>query len=129
PAPARAPRPAAGAAPVAPPAGNGPQAQIAAIWGRILGLDPAGIGAGDNFFALGGHSLLAVQAHREIRSTLGRPDLSITDIFRFPTLGGLAGHLDAGGTEPEPPVVPDQDRSETISKRRAMRDRRRMRAG
>ncbi len=130
PAPARAPRPTVGdAAPAAPVAGDGPQPQIAAIWGRILGLDAAGIGAEDNFFALGGHSLLAVQAHREIRSALDRPDLSITDIFRFPTLGGLAAHLGSGGPQPEPPQVPEQDRSETISKRRAMRDRRRMRTG
>ena len=45
------------------------------------------------------------------------------------TLGGLAAHLGAGSPEPEPPQVPEQDRSKTISKRRAMRDRRRMRAG
>ncbi|MGE4326870.1 MAG: phosphopantetheine-binding protein, partial [Pseudodonghicola sp.] len=82
------------------------------------------------FFGLGGHSLLAVQAHREIRSTLSRPDLSITDIFRFPTLGGLAAHLGGGSPEPEgPEPIDETDRSETMSKRRAMRDRRRMRAG
>ncbi len=130
PAPAtRAPRPAVGE--VAAPAREaaGPQAQIAAVWGRILGLDPATIAAEDNFFALGGHSLLAVQAHRDIRSALDRPDLSITDIFRFPTLGGLAAHLGAGDPPPPPPETAPQDRSETISKRRAMRDRRRMRAG
>ena len=130
PAPATtAPRPTVGDG--APPAGEaaGPQAQIAAVWGRILGLDPAGIAPEDNFFALGGHSLLAVQAHRDIRAALDRPDLSITDIFRFPTLGGLAAHLGAGDPPPEAPETAPQDRSETISKRRAMRDRRRMRAG
>ncbi|MDF1718996.1 MAG: LLM class flavin-dependent oxidoreductase [Antarcticimicrobium sp.] len=129
PAPATtAPRPSVGE--VAAPGGEvGPQAQIAVVWGRILGLDPAGIAAEDNFFALGGHSLLAVQAHRDIRSALDRPDLSITDIFRFPTLGGLAAHLGAGDPPPPPPETAPQDRSETISKRRAMRDRRRMRAG
>ncbi|MDX2484295.1 MAG: LLM class flavin-dependent oxidoreductase [Pseudodonghicola sp.] len=141
PAPARAPRPAS--APASAPAGgaipatavantatgDGSQTRIAAVWGAILGLDPASLRGEDNFFALGGHSLLAVQAHREIRTALARPDLSITDIFRFPTLGGLTAHLNAGSDPaPEPPVQPEQDRSETISKRRAMRDRRRMRA-
>jgi len=75
---------------VAPDAGV--EAQIAAIWSRVLGV--AKVGAKDNFFALGGHSLLAVQAHREIREALGATRLSITDIFRFPTLAGLAAHLD-----------------------------------
>ena len=147
PQPTRAPRPkVAAAAPAASgalPAGTeaasgtgaGAEAQIAAIWARILGLDPRDITVEDNFFALGGHSLLAVQAHREIRETLKRPDLSITDIFRFPTLGGLAGHLaetgspEPGGPAPTAPVVDEADRSEMMSKRRAMRDRRRMRAG
>ncbi|MDK3019172.1 MupA/Atu3671 family FMN-dependent luciferase-like monooxygenase [Pseudodonghicola flavimaris] len=138
PAPTRAPRPrvsaqAPGNAPATPatqPAA-GPQAQIAAIWAKILGLNAEEIGVEDNFFALGGHSLLAVQAHREIRTTLERPDLSITDIFRFPTLGGLAEHI-GGGTdtpEPETPAADEPARAETMSKRRAMRDRRRMRAG
>ncbi|MDP5359921.1 MAG: phosphopantetheine-binding protein, partial [Paracoccaceae bacterium] len=48
------------------------------------------IGVQDNFFALGGHSLLAVQAHREIRNDLGVAKLSITDIFRAPTLEAFA---------------------------------------
>ena len=56
----------------------------------------ADIRADDNFFALGGHSLLAVQAHRDIKVALGGGSLTITDIFRFPTLGALAAHLDKG---------------------------------
>ncbi|MEZ5759529.1 MAG: LLM class flavin-dependent oxidoreductase [Paracoccaceae bacterium] len=75
---------------VAPSAGA--EETIAAIWRRILNLPK--VGAEDNFFALGGHSLLAVQAHREIRDALGATKLSITDIFRFPTLSALARHLD-----------------------------------
>ena len=66
--------------------------KIAAIWSRILGVPQ--IGAKDSFFALGGHSLLAVQAHREIKQALNTTRLSITDIFRFPTLAALAAHLD-----------------------------------
>lgn len=77
------------------------EARLAAIWGRILGV--AKVGAKDNFFALGGHSLLAVQAHREIREEMNAPKLSITDIFRFPTLAALARHLD--GAAPAQPVV------------------------
>jgi hypothetical protein len=100
--------------------------KIAQIWSQILGVSD--IRETDNFFSLGGHSLLAVQAHRDIRTQLQKPELSITDIFRFPVLGDLARHISAN--ENEPPVkaaVPDQDHSATMSKRRAMRDRRKAR--
>ncbi|MCA9576283.1 MAG: LLM class flavin-dependent oxidoreductase [Myxococcales bacterium] len=70
------------------------QKQIAEVWKRLLGL--ADVGARDNFFDLGGHSLLAVQAHREIREATGKT-LTVTDVFRFPTIAALAEHLDGGG--------------------------------
>ncbi|KIN61601.1 Non-ribosomal peptide synthetase [Sulfitobacter noctilucae] len=110
---ARAPAPALAA--------GGTQAAIAQVWSGLLGLTD--IRGEDNFFALGGHSLLAVQAHRDIKAALGTDSLSITDIFRFPTLEGLAGHIDtAGGAgAPAAPVAEVPDKSETISKRRAMR--------
>ncbi|WP_226780960.1 MupA/Atu3671 family FMN-dependent luciferase-like monooxygenase [Oceaniglobus trochenteri] len=118
PKPARPPRAAnLGAAP-----DNPVQAAIAAVWSRILGVGD--IRAEDNFFALGGHSLLAVQAHREIRAALDDVALSITDIFRFPTLGGLAAHLTKGqpGGDAAPERVDDSPaRAETMSRRRAMR--------
>ena len=108
--------------------GGGVEAGIAEIWSRILGVGD--IGREDNFFTLGGHSLLAVQAHREIRDRLNLPGLSITDIFRFPTLGGLAAHIGQGGEVPPPPApaVDEPARAQTMSKRRAMRDARRMKA-
>ena len=107
---------------------TGVEAAIAAIWSRILGVTD--IQAADNFFVLGGHSLLAVQAHREIRKELDLPKLSITDIFRFPILGGLAAHL-GGGSPPEKaaPVVDAPARTATMSKRRAMRAGRQAKAG
>jgi natural product biosynthesis luciferase-like monooxygenase protein len=100
---------------------KGASARIAAIWQRILGV-PA-VGPQDNFFALGGHSLLAVQAHRDIKADLGAKNLSITDIFRFPTLEALARHL---GDAPETPnPAPNNDRADArldaMARRRAMR--------
>ena len=69
--------------------------QITDIFKSILGVDRVGLN--DNFFNLGGHSLLAVQAHREIKANV-TPKLSITDLYRFPTISGLVGHLrDADG--------------------------------
>ena len=110
---------------------NDVERQIAEIWKKILGVTE--VSSKDNFFELGGHSLLAVQAHREIKQALGATRLSITDIFRFPTLTGLAKHLD------DKPKGPDGDdpeaasraaeraaaRADAMSRRRAMRASRR----
>jgi hypothetical protein len=72
---------------------EGVQQTIAAVWQKVLKLP--NVGTRDNFFDLGGHSLLAVQVHRELRAVLAAP-LSITDIFRFPTVEALSAHLDGG---------------------------------
>lgn len=63
---------------------------LAEAFKQFLGLDH--VGSNDNFFTLGGHSLLAVQMHRQLKATLA-PSLSITDLFRFPTVAALAEHL------------------------------------
>ena len=115
-------------------------ATIAEIWAGLLGVSD--IRGEDNFFDLGGHSLLAVQAHRDIKAALGSSKLSITDIFRFPTLGALAGHIDAANgptrvtrrqatavhpaqatAEPAAPILSPRA-AELVEKRRAMRARR-----
>jgi acyl carrier protein len=72
------------------------EAQIAAVWCDVL-KRPA-VGALDNFFDLGGHSLLAVQVHGRLRQALQR-DLSITDLFRFPTVRTLATFLGGDTTD------------------------------
>jgi amino acid adenylation domain-containing protein len=79
---------------VAPQAGL--EEQIASIWRDVLHLDR--VGTRDNFFDLGGHSLLAVQVHARLRDELRR-EFSIVDLFRYPTVEGLARHLagDAAG--------------------------------
>ena len=63
--------------------------------------------------------------HRDIKAALGADSLGITDIFRFPTLEGLAAHLDkraGGAVAPQPAVQEDAaPKAEVMSKRRAMR--------
>ena len=105
------------------------EAQIARIWQKVLGV--AKVGSRDNFFALGGHSLLAVQVHREIRDALGLTKLSITDIFRFPTLQALAQHLDDSpkpadkGQAAQGALAERADaRADAMARRMAMRARR-----
>lgn len=75
---------------------------IASIWQDVLGLPQ--VGTGDNFFDLGGHSLLVVQVQRRLREACGR-EVSITDMFRLPTIKALAAHL--AGNESPPNAVND----------------------
>jgi natural product biosynthesis luciferase-like monooxygenase protein len=119
-------------------ADDGTRSTIAQIWQDVLGV--ARVSGSDNFFKLGGHSLLAVQAHRELRTRLNMPGLSITDVFRFPVLGDLARHIDSKQrpaapasvqhlhppSETHAPIaaVEPSDRMDAMARRRAMRDRR-----
>ena len=110
---------------------NDVEMKIAEVWKRVLGLSE--VGSKDNFFELGGHSLLAVQAHREIKQALESARLTITDIFRFPTLTELARHLDdrptgVDGDDPQAAARSAeraQARAAAMSRRRAMRANRR----
>ena len=113
--------------------------EIAAVWSRVLNVP--NIQPSDNFFDLGGHSLLAIEMHRTMKAELGLKSLSIADIFRAPTLGGLHAVIakKAGGTPkraplrtatpnggPETPKVAEAKpqaapENATMSKRRALR--------
>jgi acyl carrier protein len=64
--------------------------QIAAIWSEVLQIEKVGID--DNFFDLGGHSLMLLQAHGELRDKL-QSDLSLMEMFQFPTIHALAARL------------------------------------
>jgi amino acid adenylation domain-containing protein len=67
---------------------------VARIWGEALGVE--GVGLHDNFFELGGHSLLMVKVHGQLQELVGR-ELSIVELFRYPTIATLAGHLSQAG--------------------------------
>lgn len=62
---------------------------IAEVWHSLLDAD---VGREDNFFDLGGHSLLLVRVRERLLPLFGG-ELSITDMFRYPTVAGLARHL------------------------------------
>ena len=74
---------------------------VAAIWEDVLGVH--GIGVHDNFFDLGGHSLLLPKVLTQLRALAAR-DLSMVDLFRYPTVHALAAAMgeisqDAGGQD------------------------------
>ncbi|MFN3608091.1 MAG: MupA/Atu3671 family FMN-dependent luciferase-like monooxygenase [Hyphomonas sp.] len=70
--------------------------KLATTWGDLLGLPAVDVNA--NFFDLGGHSLLAFQMLRRVQSDFSR-DVTITDVFRFPTVRTLAERIRKGGSE------------------------------
>jgi amino acid adenylation domain-containing protein len=69
---------------------------LAALWQQLLGVDR--IGANDNFFDLGGHSLLLIEMRSALGKSLGR-EVSITELFRHPTVRSLAEYLNNGDDE------------------------------
>jgi hypothetical protein len=72
------------------------EVRLSQLWQEVLGLERVGVE--DNFFDLGGHSLLIVRIHRRIRELTSKR-VSLTDLFRFPTVRSLALALASG--EPE----------------------------
>ncbi|MBW4630837.1 MAG: amino acid adenylation domain-containing protein [Iphinoe sp. HA4291-MV1] len=69
---------------------------IANIWQQMLHVGKVGIH--DNFFDLGGHSLLLVQIHAKLREVLNT-NLSIVNLFEYPTINSLAKYLTQEQTE------------------------------
>ncbi len=95
--------------------------QIAAVWQDVLKLES--VGANDNFFDLGGHSLLVVQVHRQLRDQIEKP-LSLTDLYRFPTIRSLVTHLeseDAGGAAAGAAADRGEKRKAALARRRRRR--------
>ena len=63
---------------------------IASIWQQALRLEK--VGRDDTFFDLGGHSLLMAQVRNSLSQELSL-DVSIVDLFKYPTVGSLAEFL------------------------------------
>ncbi len=71
--------------------------ELTLIWQSLLNIEDIPTHA--NFFELGGHSLLAVQVCARVRVVFGL-ELSPRALFRFPTLAGLAQHIDVTRQNP-----------------------------
>lgn len=85
--------------------------QLATIWQSVLQIQTVGIQ--DNFFDLGGHSLLVAQVHNQVKKTLG-VELSIIDLFKYPTIRTLAQHLSEGQKITNPSVPLELENSQKI---------------
>jgi aspartate racemase len=71
---------------------------ITALWQEVLGVQNPGVH--NNFFDLGGHSLLIVLLHNRLKEVF-RKDISIVDLFRYPTIAALAKLLSPDEARPE----------------------------
>jgi amino acid adenylation domain-containing protein len=74
---------------------------VAEIWAELLGRDRVGIH--DNLFDLGGHSLLAIRFTYRLQRAFGAV-LPLREIFRNPTVSGIAERLAAPGPGAPPPL-------------------------
>jgi hypothetical protein len=63
---------------------------ITNIWQDLLQIDKVGVH--DSFFELGGHSLLMARVLRRLTQTVS-DNLSIVDLFQYPTVASLAAFL------------------------------------
>jgi amino acid adenylation domain-containing protein len=72
---------------------------LAELWQTILHLETVGID--DNFFEVGGHSLRMVQLHSAVRDRFST-ELTLVDLFRYPTIRALADYLQSRDRSPNP---------------------------
>jgi non-ribosomal peptide synthetase-like protein len=80
---------------VVPPA-TATEAWIAGVWEEVLGLPAGSVSVeADLFDALGGHSLLAATIVSTMRRSGVAARLSISELYRHPTVRSLAGFVDA----------------------------------
>ena len=67
---------------------------IAEVWREVLGVER--VGANTNFFDAGGQSLMMARVHAQLTERLS-VELSIVDLFQFPTIRMLASQLGERG--------------------------------
>ncbi len=73
-------------------AGSDLERAITSAWEQALGVSPISV-TDDFFLDLGGHSLLAAKAVTALRTKLNSPRPSVRDIYKHPTVRGLAEHF------------------------------------
>ena len=81
---------------------------IADAWRDVLAVGQVGVH--DNFFDLGGDSLLITQVLSRLKPALDR-EISVVDLFRYPTVSALAQHLRDRGEAQAATLKAAQDRA------------------
>jgi hypothetical protein len=94
---------------------------MAKIWQEELQVDQVGVD--DNFFDLGGHSLLMLRIQGKVRAHFNQ-DMTIVEMFRYPTISSLAERL---GATPEKTQSFEKSEERAAGARTATRRRRELR--
>ena len=84
------------------PAGQDLLGLVRRVWERVLGITAPDVDAA--FFDLGGSSLQLLQVQGYLEQEL-RANLTVPELFRFPTIRTLAEHLAGGSPEPLEPIA------------------------
>lgn len=81
------------------PAGgnHGAEGWVLALWQKVIGTD-APLSPDDAFFDIGGHSLLLAQVREAIQTQFG-VELSVVELFEYPTAQALAQRIAAGNSQ------------------------------
>lgn len=82
---------------------------IATVWQQVLNIEKVGIH--DNFFEIGGHSLLMLKVNSQLREIF-KTDLSIIEMFRYPTINFLAKYFEQVNSKTS--LITDDINSEQI---------------
>ncbi|CAL9553974.1 amino acid adenylation domain-containing protein [Streptomyces sp. enrichment culture] len=73
------------------------------LWQDVLGLPEVGVH--DRFFDLGGNSILLTKVHARLPEEIRRT-VTLTDLFRLPTIASLAAHVTGRRTDERPRPQP-----------------------
>jgi natural product biosynthesis luciferase-like monooxygenase protein len=94
------------------PPESGMERTVAEVWREVLRVERVGVD--DNFFELGGNSLLVVQARARLLERV-ECQMSLVDMFRFPTVASLTAALVGAA----PAGLRMEEVQETADRRRA----------
>ena len=89
-----------------------PERAIAKVWEEVL--ETTGVGMDDNFFEIGGHSLLVGRMQERLLAALG-VEVSLVDVFLYPTVRTMAEHL-AATLAPAAEPRPDETAGESAER-------------
>ncbi|MEH2311071.1 MAG: amino acid adenylation domain-containing protein [Nostoc sp.] len=92
---------------------------IAGIWQKALAVEKVGIY--NNFFELGGHSLLLVKINQQLQEEFGL-ELSIVDMFNYPTIHSLSQYL-SPKTHKEDPIKQNTTRNQYRSEIKSLKSK------
>ncbi|MBK8549759.1 MAG: non-ribosomal peptide synthase/polyketide synthase [Ignavibacteria bacterium] len=90
---------------------NETESRLSEIWKELLHIEMIGIY--DNFFELGGQSLLAMRLISSIRKEL-KSELSVRDLFMYPTIKGLSEYIRHQEKVTLLPVIESKQRPDRI---------------